>query len=60
MALLDLVREVKAGKKKLSDVKPGLQAQVKRLLPVVEAQVKPTKHLTRGVFTARARRARST
>ena len=61
MALLDLAREVKAGKRKLSDVRPGLQAQVRRLLDVVQPAAKtPTKHVAIGVFSARNRNARST
>lgn len=62
MALLDLVREVKAGTRKLSDVKPGLQAHVRRLLPVVDVDPAAPRmtYAVKGLFTARSRRARST
>ncbi len=65
MGLLELAAEVKAGKRKLSDLRPGIQPMVKRLIPVLtDRRAKPTftasASRTAGVFTARNRRARST
>lgn len=60
MGLLELAAEVKAGKRKLSDLRPGIQPMVKRLIPALAERGPKVRFANRGVFSARNRRARST